>query len=1651
MSDALKETPSAGTLLVEEDKEKKEPDVVSINVAVRCRPFAQDGKLACFINQEVGQQGEIRLVNVDGMFVRQTRFGFTYAWWSAPNFKHHLTDEQDLHLAEQMKLTTQTDVHEHVGKSALRDLLTGHSVVMFAYGLSGSGKTYTVFGPDDPIKPEAWFKHKDVHEYWGLFPRIAHALFTRKEEADGMRVSVKYFQNVVNTVRDLLSSSGEEQSDKSGLHKDASGFMDVNWCSTMVINTWEDLRLLIMDANKRKAIAPTQFNHQSTRGHCILILEVETTNQEMHKQKGRLYICDLAGAEPAGDIVHAVYAKNSHGEDVYKGPHPDPLKTKALRAQGQKINLSLSEMTNFFRKMAAEAKANRLKPGQSIPGCNNYFLGRFLKDTMLKSKTYLFCAMRPEAAFTRYTVSTLQFADTASVVQLKPKKPLQRKMSPKEQKLFNELQTLKEMLKEANRKKRRPSQVGKDNDDGDIKEEINAKRRQIDAQNQRPLTVEERLRQTRAEEQRVRMKKRGITFSIDKRKRSSPHFTNIDEDEFISERFVYYLLNEEEDALSNATEAKITVFGVGGDVEPKVQGLVEGHCYFRTSKVGKEGSVSKTVVTLHGGKGPVVHNGNEIEQHEEVVLANYDRVAIGKLFLLFIHEEDDSQGKRPTVDSVIDELSRSLEKMNKSAAGKEFNPGLLALQSKMQILKGLLVLLGRDDVVDVEMYIDEDIHENCEDYGNEFKCRARIHGGGDSWHVLDTEDLDRCTAILEQEKVALKNAFESGTDYNVPVEHDPVNLLFDEPQRVGYAILSMGPSMVDQIAQNDMLSGLVIAPDKGVPILDPKKPHDKIGTLFMRVEFGWVVHSMENENHVTEDFFHLMDKDGSGDLDADEILFMLQQECETNISIDQVHSLMEKFGTTDEMNFETYQKFLGFLKSSEDMKAILVNSRKMSMTVTVHHAEMPYVVSQASYRYVIMNETFDCEAILPEASADPDFDNTHIHVFPSTRDADKRILLNVYCTQKRIKRQLMPLATSSPKVLRSFELHNEIGVSHDGLSAYDQIYALKNQLKDSNLALKNCKERLASDQLSHEEEKKRFQNRIKTLETETKSALETIASLRADLAQKSNACTVLETSNRTLEEAIFRTTADCDALHVKLEKESAEHKLANDHWRKRLDAKINDLREAIVERDTMGENLKISESITQNLRDELAEKTQLFQNSIMEKTSEIAGFYSQILDKNAKISRVEMELQHARKDLEARMSELANFRESKTAWLLKKKTAVLDVEKEHSKEREQRAKEALMEQELKLLKEKLNLSETKRFDMEKLFKEVEARKETERKKSEQKLIMDSEAKMKRVVDKQIKLREQLGEREELLISQVSVLQKKLKTTKRQALQAVAQPAEQVGVVALSTSTGSSVVKTKTASRAKKAASPPAGMERLDGGLPVELILTMSNLTVANLDTIYKSLANIPMQSTKHVLHTLSYVVDCCLRQRGEKLHLYTTLLEQLLGRNTATRWIQNFVHTAVINTKTYWRDGVDGRTFGPFVDSTAALKNAVMQTSPSKLLLQKCLDEFQNADSGFTDRILRLVELLSSLFDRNMVPGNVMQEILDRLILSPINARGGGRIVSATLEIAFRSMNLGCLKEVDRLRVYLQSVEEIKGMLNSRDLFIYNKLTSHQA
>jgi Kinesin motor domain len=75
--------------------------------------------------------------------VTANRFAFTYAWWSAYGYARHITSNQA--DADRMPLTNQESVYEQCGCKIKTDLMEGNAVVLFAYGLSGSGKTFTTF------------------------------------------------------------------------------------------------------------------------------------------------------------------------------------------------------------------------------------------------------------------------------------------------------------------------------------------------------------------------------------------------------------------------------------------------------------------------------------------------------------------------------------------------------------------------------------------------------------------------------------------------------------------------------------------------------------------------------------------------------------------------------------------------------------------------------------------------------------------------------------------------------------------------------------------------------------------------------------------------------------------------------------------------------------------------------------------------------------------------------------------------------------------------------------------------------------------------------------------------------------------------------------------------------------------------------------------------------------------------------------------------------------------------------------------------------------------------------------------------------------------------------------------------------------------
>ena len=123
--------------------------MATIKVAVRCRPFSERDQLGVHMVQRGEEDGEINLL---GSRRAAQRFAFSYSWWSAYGFDRYVTD----HVPEldDMTLVNQQDVYGQVGAKILTDYLAGDPIVLFAYGLSGSGKTFTVFGRNGAVGVE---------------------------------------------------------------------------------------------------------------------------------------------------------------------------------------------------------------------------------------------------------------------------------------------------------------------------------------------------------------------------------------------------------------------------------------------------------------------------------------------------------------------------------------------------------------------------------------------------------------------------------------------------------------------------------------------------------------------------------------------------------------------------------------------------------------------------------------------------------------------------------------------------------------------------------------------------------------------------------------------------------------------------------------------------------------------------------------------------------------------------------------------------------------------------------------------------------------------------------------------------------------------------------------------------------------------------------------------------------------------------------------------------------------------------------------------------------------------------------------------------------------------------------------------------------
>ncbi|CCJ29828.1 unnamed protein product [Pneumocystis jirovecii] len=164
-----------------------------------------------------------------------------------------------------------------------KDVLNGYNGAILAYGHTGSGKTYTMMGPD--IENE---------ELKGIIPRIVTQIFKNIMESLSnieYTVKVSYMEIYMEKIKDLLCRWFFVGSEKSrGIY--------VKGLREIYVSSLAEIYQIIKKGNQVRAAAATNVNTESSRSHAIFCIIITQKNLETENIKSsQLFLVDLAGSE----------------------------------------------------------------------------------------------------------------------------------------------------------------------------------------------------------------------------------------------------------------------------------------------------------------------------------------------------------------------------------------------------------------------------------------------------------------------------------------------------------------------------------------------------------------------------------------------------------------------------------------------------------------------------------------------------------------------------------------------------------------------------------------------------------------------------------------------------------------------------------------------------------------------------------------------------------------------------------------------------------------------------------------------------------------------------------------------------------------------------------------------------------------------------------------------------------------------------------------------------------------------------------------------------------------------------------------------------------------------------------------------------------
>lgn len=290
---------------------------------------------------------------------------------------------------------------EHLFQTAIvpivQEVLEGFNCTIFAYGQTGTGKTYTMTGGMEDLA----YHSRELDERAGVIPRAIKHIFGALESAEAeYSVKASFLELYNEEITDLLAPDdangsligGTER--KMTLMEDGKGGVLVRGLDEVIVKNSSEIYSILERGTSKRRTAETLLNKQSSRSHSVftitLHIKESTPEGEELIKCGKLNLVDLAGSE---NISRS------------------GAKDKRAREAGE-INKSLLTLGRVISSLVEH---------QGHVPYRDSKLTRLLRDSLGgRTKTCIIATVAPSMNCYEETASTLDYAHRAKNIRNKP-------------------------------------------------------------------------------------------------------------------------------------------------------------------------------------------------------------------------------------------------------------------------------------------------------------------------------------------------------------------------------------------------------------------------------------------------------------------------------------------------------------------------------------------------------------------------------------------------------------------------------------------------------------------------------------------------------------------------------------------------------------------------------------------------------------------------------------------------------------------------------------------------------------------------------------------------------------------------------------------------------------------------------------------------------------------------------------------------------------------------------------------------------------------------------------------------------------------------------------------------------------------------------